>query len=105
MKYFYFIVLVAYTLLSSSICTNNLLSNFTSQINTLDCTEDKHCSEDYHCNLDSNTCTHKEYLPFSPKQFFSLLLLGIIAGIATSSGIGGGTVISTILMSIDNFTP
>lgn len=83
---------------NSNINENNTLNKNTCHVN-------KDCSDDFICDLDILECIHKDFLPIYPKQFFSLLLICLTCAFATSIGIGGGSVIATILMSIDNFDP
>lgn len=101
-----FILLSSLTkIYSSNISDPNQHSSYNNTDSSSFCNDNTTCTEDYFCELHSNTCIHKEYFPFSNKQLFSITILCFLSGIATNTGIGGGTVITTILMSIDNFSP
>ena len=69
------------------------------------CSTDKDCSDDYICDNESNKCIHKNIFPMHFKQIFSIILVCLTCAIATSTGIGGGSIITTTLLSIENFTP
>ncbi len=49
------------------------------------------------------TCAHKGVNPISFEDIVIFIVVGMMSLIASSSGIGGGAVYSTILMFVDNY--
>jgi len=51
----------------------------------------------------NSTCVHKGLHPIAIEDIIIFVIVGLMSLIASSSGIGGGAVYSTILMFVDNY--
>lgn len=76
------------------------------------CESDGDCEEiygeKYLCDDEEKTCKHEKIWPFadslSSDQLFGIILVILIAGVANSGGIGGGTILTPIYIFIFGYT-
>lgn len=65
------------------------------------CTTVDDCRSYYKC-IDEK-CVHKDFFPLNIMQFIEIIVMMLFSAIATSSGIGGGAIYSTLFMVMENF--
>mmetsp|Transcript_34657 Transcript_34657/g.31271 ORF Transcript_34657/g.31271 Transcript_34657/m.31271 type:complete len:118 (+) Transcript_34657:58-411(+) len=60
------------------------------------CELDEDCKTLYNCI--NNECIHKDLFPLTSREIFSTILIMVISGFANSGGLGGGALLSPILL-------
>lgn len=65
------------------------------------CSLSSDCRNFYKCT--DEQCKHKDFFPISLLQSIEIGFMMILSAIATASGLGGGAIYSTLLMTIENF--
>lgn len=84
-------------LASSSLATEQECTTFMDNEGNL--TDD--CPNQYNCV--ENVCKHKDIFPLNGKEIAASLLIMVVAGLANSGGIGGGSILSPILLLLFNY--
>eukprot|EP01017_Pseudomicrothorax_dubius_P024014 TRINITY_DN25563_c0_g1_i1.p1 TRINITY_DN25563_c0_g1~~TRINITY_DN25563_c0_g1_i1.p1 ORF type:complete len:422 (-),score=57.59 TRINITY_DN25563_c0_g1_i1:60-1265(-) len=62
------------------------------------CSKSKPCPNLYKCNERLKICQHKEIFPLTMQEIFGSLLVIVVAGLANAGGLGGGAIITPILI-------
>ncbi|OMJ85452.1 hypothetical protein SteCoe_13212 [Stentor coeruleus] len=65
------------------------------------CKVDSDCLSLNHCSND--TCIHKDLFPLSSLEILSIFVMTIVSMIANAGGVGGSTMILSLMLSLHNF--
>ena len=63
------------------------------------------CKRYFHCDAKSKRCKFKGFFPLYPLELLELFILMISSSLATSCGIGGGTVYSSMILGVEELEP
>ena len=63
------------------------------------------CKRYFHCDAKLKRCKFKGFFPLYPLELLELFLLMISSSLATSCGIGGGTVYSSMILGVEELEP
>ena len=77
-----------------------LLSAF-SEANSVACNSDSNCSDMNHCQ--SGKCVHKDLFPMEMLEYIGSILMMLISIVSNAGGIGGSSIIISILLLLFNF--
>eukprot|EP01017_Pseudomicrothorax_dubius_P030999 TRINITY_DN3912_c0_g3_i1.p1 TRINITY_DN3912_c0_g3~~TRINITY_DN3912_c0_g3_i1.p1 ORF type:complete len:461 (+),score=61.01 TRINITY_DN3912_c0_g3_i1:129-1511(+) len=75
-----------------------LVSSQKTEIKTGFCIDDNSCPDLHFCNLSEKTCEHKPVFPMTTREILGAVFLVIVAGLSNAGGLGGGPIISPILI-------
>ena len=63
------------------------------------------CKRYFYCDEKLKKCKFKGFFPLYPLELLELFILMISSSLATSCGIGGGTVYSSMILGVEEFEP
>ena len=63
------------------------------------------CKRYFHCDEKKKGCKFKGFFPLYPLELLELFILMISSSLATSCGIGGGTVYSSMILGVEELEP
>ena len=63
------------------------------------------CKRYFYCDEQQKKCVYKGFFPIYPLEFIEILVLMTSSSLATSCGIGGGTVYSSMILGVEEFEP
>ena len=63
------------------------------------------CKRYFHCDAKSKKCQFKGFFPLYPLELLELFILMISSSLATSCGIGGGAVYSSMILGVEELEP
>ena len=63
------------------------------------------CKRYFHCDAKLKRCKFKGFFPLYPLELLELFILMISSSLATSCGIGGGTVYSSMILGVEELEP
>ena len=63
------------------------------------------CKRYFYCDEQQKKCVYKGFFPIYPLEFIEILVLMASSSLATSCGIGGGTVYSSMILGVEEFEP
>ena len=63
------------------------------------------CKRYFYCDEQQQKCVYKGFFPIYPLEFIEILVLMTSSSLATSCGIGGGTVYSSMILGVEEFEP
>lgn len=63
------------------------------------------CKSYYYCDPIQKACVFKGFFPIYPLELFSTLIMMISSSLATSCGIGGGAVYSSMILGVEELPP
>ena len=63
------------------------------------------CKRYFYCNKKKKQCKFKGFFPLYPLELLELFILMISSSLATSCGIGGGAVYSSIILGVEELEP
>ena len=63
------------------------------------------CKRYFNCDEKQKKCTFKGFFPLYPLELLELFILMISSSLATSCGIGGGTVYSSMILGVEELEP
>ena len=63
------------------------------------------CKRYFYCDEEKKQCIFKGFFPIYPLELIYIIIVMITSSLATSCGIGGGTVYSTIILCVEEFPP
>ena len=59
------------------------------------------CKRYFYCDEKAKKCTFKGFFPLYPLELLELFILMVSSSLATSCGIGGGTVYSSMILGVE----
>ena len=65
----------------------------------------KGCKRYFYCDEKAKKCSFKGFFPLYPLELIELFILMISSSLATSCGIGGGTVYSSMILGVEELEP
>ena len=65
----------------------------------------KGCKRYFYCDEQQKKCVYKGFFPIYPLEFLEIIILMTSSSLATSCGIGGGTVYSSMILGVEEFEP
>ena len=65
----------------------------------------KGCKRYFYCDEQQKKCVYKGFFPIYPLEFIEILILMTSSSLATSCGIGGGAVYSSMILGVEEFEP
>ena len=65
----------------------------------------KGCKRYFYCDEKAKKCVFKGFFPLYPLELLELFILMISSSLATSCGIGGGTVYSSMILGVEELEP
>jgi len=65
----------------------------------------KGCKRYFYCDEQQRKCVYKGFFPIYPLEFLEILILMTSSSLATSCGIGGGTIYSSMILGVEEFEP
>ena len=63
------------------------------------------CKRYFYCDEQQKKCVYKGFFPIYPLEFLEILILMTSSSLATSCGIGGGAVYSSMILGVEEFEP
>ena len=63
------------------------------------------CKRYYYCDEVQKKCVFKGFFPVYPLELIEIIILMISSSLATSCGIGGGTIYSSMILGVEEFEP
>ena len=63
------------------------------------------CKRYFYCDEKAKKCAFKGFFPLYPLELLELFILMISSSLATSCGIGGGTVYSSMILGVEELEP
>ena len=65
----------------------------------------KGCKRYFYCDEQQQKCVYKGFFPIYRLEFLEIIILMTSSSLATSCGIGGGTVYSSMILGVEEFEP
>jgi uncharacterized membrane protein YfcA len=65
----------------------------------------KGCKRYFYCDENAKKCVFKGFFPLYPLELLELFILMVSSSLATSCGIGGGTVYSSMILGVEELEP
>ena len=63
------------------------------------------CKRYFYCDEQQKKCVYKGFFPIYPLEFLEIIILMTSSSLATSCGIGGGTIYSSMILGVEEFEP
>ena len=114
-KLLFYAVLISFFLVNISISNNslnletdiidnnNIIISNDNNIKNNKCIDSSNCIRMYYCNKDKK-CVHKNVFPLKFYEILSFIFIALSYGISNLCGVGGGTVGTSTLLWVENFS-